>query len=172
MSRNVSLQLMRGVDANKPTLSAGELYCATDTGRVYHSTTPFRLTPVIADVDLVTQGAAVAATTLFTPSVSGFYKINFYLKVTRAATTSSVLGGLTITYNDGTDSVAQSVVAQGQTQAGATGTTNTGNSTTSILSGTLNIWAVSGTAVKYAIAYTSSGGTIMQYEAHLKSMIL
>lgn len=172
MSRILSLLHCRGVDANKPTLSAGELYCATDTGRVYHGTTPFRLTPVIADVDLTAQAAAVAAVTLFTPSATGLYKIDFYLKVTRAATTSSTLGGLTITYTDGTDSVAQSIVAQGQNQAGATGTTNTGNATTSILTGSLNIWAISGTAVKYAIAYTSSGSTTMQYEAHIKAMIL
>jgi hypothetical protein len=172
MARNVTLQHCRGVDANKPTLSAGEVYCATDTGRVYHGTAPFRLTPVVGEADLVTQAAAVAATILFTPVVSGFYKINFYLKVTRAATTSSTLGSLTITFSDGTDSVAQSIVAQGQNQLGATGTTVATNTTVAILTGTVDIWAVAGTAVKYAIGYTSSGTTTMQYEAHLKAQLL
>ena len=172
MARNVSIQHIRGVDANKPTLNAGEFYCATDTGRVWHSANPFKLTPVVSEVDLTAQGAAISTTTMFTPSVTGFYRINFYLKVTRAATTSSTLGGLTIKFSDGTDSVAQTILALGQTQAGASGTTNTGNATTSSLTGAISIWAVSGTAVTYAVAYTSSGGTSMQYEVHLKAVLL
>src|SRR6266568_696767 len=102
MARNVTLQHLRGIDANKPVLNAGEIYCATDTGRVWQGATPFKLTPVVGEVDLTAQGAAIAATTLFTPSVTGFYRIGFYLKVTRVATTSSTLGAVTITYSDGT----------------------------------------------------------------------
>ena len=172
MTRNITVQLCRGVDANKPTLSAGELYCATDTGRVYHGTTPFRLIPIVGDVNLVAQAAAVAATALLTPAITGMYSVEVYLKVTTAATTSSTLGAVTITYSDGTDSVAQSVVMLGQTQAGVAGTTNTGNATTSVLTGTLNVWAVAGTAIKYAIAYVTSGTTTMKYEAHLKVALL
>lgn len=129
------------------------------------------LSPVapLGSKDFVAQGAAVASTLLYTVPATqgGMYKITFYLKVTRAATTSSVLGGLTITFTDATDSVSQSFVALGTNQAGAAGITNTGNTTTSALQGDVIINAKAGTAVNFTIAYTSVGGTTMQFEAHL-----
>lgn len=129
------------------------------------------LSPVasLAKADLTAQGAAVASTLLYSVPATqgGLYRIRFYLKVTRAATTSSTLGALTITFTDATDSVAQSVVAQGSTQAGVAGTTNAGNATTSVLQGTITVNAKAGTAVNLAIAYTSAGATTMQFEAHL-----
>lgn len=117
--------------------------------------------------DLTAQSAAKAATTLATPNATGRFRICAYLKVTTPATTSSILGAVTITYTDGTDSVAQSVVMQCQSKAGASETTDIGNTTTSILSGELFIFAKIAVAIQYAIAYTSVGGTAMQYEAHL-----
>lgn len=172
MARNNTLLHIRGVDANKPVLSDGEVYFATDSKRVYHGSGPNKLPPIVAEVDLTAQAAAVAATILLTPAVTGMYKIIAYLKVTRAATTSSTLGAVTITYSDGTDSVAQSVIMLGQTQAAVAGSTNAGNATTSVLTASLRIWAVAGTAIKYAIAYVNSGATTMQYEAHLKAQLL
>lgn len=130
------------------------------------------LSPVapLATKDLVTQGAAVSSVLLYNVPATqgGLYQIRFYLKVTRAATTSSVLGALTITFTDATDSVAQSVVALGGTQAGVAGTTNTGNATVSVLQGILTVNAKAGTAINLAIAYTSVGATTMQFEAHLE----
>lgn len=38
MARNVTLQLLRGILANIPTLSVGELYLCTDTFQVYVGT--------------------------------------------------------------------------------------------------------------------------------------
>lgn len=38
MARNVSLQVLRGVEANIPTLSMGEMYFATDTGNLFFGT--------------------------------------------------------------------------------------------------------------------------------------
>lgn len=129
------------------------------------------LSPVapLATKDFVAQGAAVASTLLYNVPATqgGMYKITFYLKVTRAATTSSTLGALTITFTDATDSVAQSVVALGGTQAGVAGTTNAGNSTVSILQGRVSVNAKAGTAINLAIAYVSAGATTMQFEAHL-----
>lgn len=127
------------------------------------------ITPLAA-VDLVTQAAAVASTLLYAVPATqgGIYKISFSLKVTRAATTSSTLGALTITYTDATDSVAQSVVALAGTQAGAAATTNAGNSTTTVLQGQVTVNAKAGTNINFAIAYASTGGTTMQYEAHLQ----
>lgn len=158
----------RGVDANRPSLSDGEFYLATDSKRMFHGSAANVVPVVLASVDLVTQAAAISATTIVTPAVTGWYRINAYVKVTRAATTSSTLGALTITYTDGTDSVAQSQVVGLQTQAGAIATTNAGNTTASKLAGNVAIYAKAGVAIQYAIAYTSSGTTTMQYEAHLK----
>jgi hypothetical protein len=123
-----------------------------------------------AQVNLTAQSAAIAATTLYAVPVSatGLYRINWYLKVTRAATISSTLGAITFGFTDGTDSVVQSLVAQGATQAGAAATTNTGNSTTSVLCGTTIVYALASTNITYAIAYATSGATTMQYEVHMR----
>lgn len=123
--------------------------------------------------DLTAQTAAKAATTLFTPGGNMMVRVTIYLKVTTPGTTS-VLGGATgvkITYTDATDSVAQSVTAVLQTEAGVAGINNAGNATTTVLSGSVDIFAKSAVAVQYAIDYTSTG-TAMAYEAHLKSETL
>lgn len=127
---------------------------------------------VVTEVDLTAQTAAVSATNLVASPATSRYRITAYLKVTTAATTglaTSTLGAVTITYADGTDSVSQSVVMQMQTQAGAAATTNSGNSTTSTLSGQLMVFAHSGTAIQYAIAYASNTAAQMAYEAHLSA---
>ena len=121
-------------------------------------------------VDLTAQTAAVSATNLVVLPATSRYRISAYLKVTTPATTgaaTSTLGGVTITYADGTDSVSQSVLMRMQTETGASATTNTGNATTSVLSGELVVYVHSGTAIQYAIAYASNTSAQMQYEAHL-----
>lgn len=162
----------RGVDANRPVLQDGELYFATNTKRLFAGSVPNKIPVVSAEVDLTTQAAAIAATTIVTPAATGRFRINVYLKVTRAATTSSTLGGATgvvITYTDGTDSVAQSLTCALATQAGAIAINNAGNATTSKLVGSVVIFALTGVAIQYAIGYTSSGATTMQFEAHLSA---
>lgn len=129
-----------------------------------------QIVPLKVD-DRVTQAALVAAGTVLYPvpaNAGGLYVIRFYLKVTRAATTSSTLGAFTIAFTDATDSVAQSVVASGATQAGVTGTTNAGNTTVSVLQGQVVVNAKAGTNITFGIAYTSAGATAMQYESHLQ----
>lgn len=121
----------------------------------------------LGNANLTGQTAAKAATTLYTPAATGRFRISIYLKVTTAASVSSVLGPVTITYTDGTDSVAQSVVMALQTEAGAVATTNVGNLTTSILSGTLYIYALTAVPIQYAIAYTSVNAAEMAYAARL-----
>jgi hypothetical protein len=120
-------------------------------------------------VDLTGQTAAVSATNLVASPATARYRIGAYLKVTTAGSVSSTLGGVTITYADGTDGVPQSVVMQMQTEAGASATTNTGNATTSVLAGELLIYAQTGTAIQYAIAYTANAAASMHYEAHLSA---
>lgn len=124
---------------------------------------------IYGEQNLTAQTAAVAATTLYTPAATGMFRIVVTLKVTTAATTSSTLGAVTITYTSGDGSVAQSQVMLLSTAAGAAATTSTTNSTTtSTLSGVLIIHAVTGVAIQYAIGYASVGATAMQYSAHLK----
>lgn len=112
------------------------------------------------------QTAAVAATTLFTPTASVPYRVSFYLIVTTVASVSSILGGaggVVLTYNDATSNVAQSItVPFSDSTAGGIITNNAGNTKTTRLQGTVFINARSGVAVQYAIGYTSTG-TAMQY---------
>jgi hypothetical protein len=120
------------------------------------------------------NSAAITATTLYTPTATGFYRITAGLQLTTAATTSSILGGTTgiiIAYTDGTSSVAQSVTCYAVNQSAAIitiGTGNTGNSTTSQYNCIpMYIYAKTGVAITYAIGYTSVGATAMVYQAHL-----
>lgn len=122
--------------------------------------------------DLTAQTAAKTATTLCASTLpTGLYRISVYLQVTTAASTSSVLGGtngVTITYNDGDGNVAQSDTVALATTAGAIGISSATNTTATNLTGTLPIYMKTGTAVQYAIDYTSVGVTPMAYAAHLK----
>ena len=128
----------------------------------------------LATVDLTTQAAAISATALYTPAVSGMFRISVVLQVTRAATTSSILGGTTgvvLTYTEPDGSVAQTVTVEMSGQNGNTITTatgNTGNSTTTQSKGDADIYAKTGVAINYAVGYTSVGGTTMQFSVHIK----
>lgn len=125
----------------------------------------------LATVDSVTQSAAITATTIYTPAATGMFRLSVYLQVTRAASTSSILGGATgvvITYTDGDGSVAQTDTVALRTTAGAIAVTSATNTTATNLNGDLIIYAKTGVAIQYAIGYTSVGGTTMQFAAHLK----
>lgn len=120
-----------------------------------------------ATVDLTGQTAPIAATTLYAPTISGLFRVSAYLKITTTGT-SPVLGPVTITFTDATDSVAQSVVMSQQLQTGATSNTgNNGNTTGSVLTGSLIVNAKAATNIQYAVAFTGTIGAA-QYEVHLK----
>jgi len=127
-----------------------------------------------ATVDRTGLAAAVTATTLYTPTANGMFRISIVLQVTRAASTSSILGGTTgvvITYTEPDGSVAQSIVPLLTSQTGAViipATGNIGNTTTTQSQGSAIIYAKTGVNIKYAIGYTSVGATSMLYAAHLK----
>lgn len=125
----------------------------------------------VAAVTLTAQAAAIAATTLYTPQVSGVYQLDWMAKVTTVDGTSSTLGALTVTYKD-TDTVNQSQVAGAFTQTGAAATTNAANTTVANLNGNLAINAASGTAIQYAMAYTSNTPGQMIYELKLRLSFL
>lgn len=121
--------------------------------------------------DITAQAAAKTATTLCTPSATGLFRISAYEQVTRAATTSSILGGATgtvITFNDGDGNVAQSNTMAMESTTGTVVTTAAGNTTGTNLTGVMTIYARTGVAIQYAIGYTSVGVTTMQFAAHLK----
>lgn len=120
--------------------------------------------------DLTGQTAAKTATTLYTPTATGMYRISIYLQITTAASTSSVLGGGTgvvITYNDGDGNVAQSNTVAMDSPTGTVVTTSATNTTATNLIGEIVVYAKTGVAIQYAIGYTSVGVTAMQYAAHL-----
>jgi hypothetical protein len=121
---------------------------------------------VVAAVDLTAQGAAITATNIYsTPTgKAGMYRISWSAKVTRAATTSSVLAGTNgfqITYTDAGDSVVVTPLAKPNAAAN-------GNTTGVQLSGVEITNAKAGTNIQYQIDYTSVGGTTMQYNLHIK----
>jgi hypothetical protein len=114
--------------------------------------------PVVTD--LTAQGAAIAATTLYAVPASdaGVYAVCYTAKLTRAATTSSTLGGATgfqVTYTDNTDSVVTTTAA---------GPTSALNTTQAQVSGCIVVHAKASTNIQYAFGYTSSGATTMQYK--------
>jgi len=119
--------------------------------------------------------AALAATTICTPSATGRFRISAYEKVTTAATTSSTLGGTTgttLTYTDGTDSVAQSLVMTMSKSDGTIAINSAGNLTTTKLTGSAYIYAKTGVAIQAAIDYTSSGATPMAYQARFSCEVM
>jgi len=110
-----------------------------------------------ANVDLTAQSAAISATTLYTPSTAGLYTIQYYGKVTTAATTSSTLGVFSVISTD-IDSNVLTTVGQSSQQ----------NSLTSgFISGSITVYAKASTAIQYSLGYASSGATAMQYELHI-----
>lgn len=130
------------------------------------------LTSEIATVDLTGQTAAIGTTNLIAslPS-SAFYRACVYYKITTAASVSSSLGGTTgvsIGYTDGVDSVVQTSVIATQGAAGTIIANSTGNTTNIKLMGCMPLYGKTGTAVTYAVDYTSAGGTAMAYEFHLR----
>lgn len=98
-----------------------------------------------------TQGAAIVTTAMYTPSKTGLYRISWYLRITRAATTSSS-ATVTIGWTD---------AGQACTSAGAA---VVGNTVTTVQSGSIVVSADSLTDLTYAVAYASVGATSMQYK--------
>lgn len=130
--------------------------------------------PTVATIDLTGQTAAITATSLYTPAATGMVRINYYAKVTTAASVSSILGGtsgLVVTFTDGTDSVAQTAFTLPEdNQAGnslSVGSGNTTNTTQAVLQGNAVVWAKTGVNMTYAFGYSSTG-TAMAYELHIK----
>src|SRR5208282_92509 len=119
-------------------------------------------------IDLATQSATLTAQTIAAAGavLLGTYRLSGYMKKTTAATTSSTLGSLTITYTDGGDSVSLTPTLALLTSAGAIATTNATNSATVTGSNTIvpfTFYAKAGVAITYTLTYASSGATAMVF---------
>ena len=105
----------------------------------------------VKSVSLTAQEASIAATDMTGGLLSaGLYRVTYYARITRAATTSSTLtvtldwvdGGVTVTFS---------------------GAAVTGNTTASFQSETKLIRIDNLTAVRYSTTYGSVGATTMQH---------
>lgn len=120
----------------------------------------------LVNVNLINQGAAIVATNLYSVPATGagIYRVYYVAKISRTATTSSVLGGTSlgfqVLYTDNDDSTVnvQSPI----------GVTATGNSLTTQISGVLVVYAKASTNIQYKIGYTSVGATTMNYNLHIR----
>lgn len=117
----------------------------------------------IAKVALVTQSAAINATTVYAVVTDGFYTVNYCATVTRAATTSSTLGALQLKWT-GPDNVVKTWPSNNTNGLNQAATNATG---TAVIGGSVTVYAKAGSNLQYIMGYTSSGGTTMQYSLHI-----
>lgn len=100
---------------------------------------------------LVNQEASISPVSLPIGAVpDGVYRLSWYARITRAASTSS---SLTVTFQWSDTGVAIS----------GGGAAITGNTTTTVQSGVATVNADSDTPISYSTTYASVGGTTMQY---------
>jgi hypothetical protein len=106
---------------------------------------------LVSDVALASKSASVSVTT-FPRAVSplGLYRVGYFARIVRAATTSSSL------------TLAIGGVNGGVTCA-FTEAAMTGNTTTTAQSGFIYIQSDASKPITYTLTYASSGGTTMQY---------
>lgn len=139
----------------------------TVSGTAYTWVPRFGPSPLqLAIDDKTAQTAAVGATTVYAVPATGqgTYRLDYYLAQTRAATTSSILGPVSLTCTDPDDSIAHTT--PGTVALGGSG--STGNSIVNSWSGSLVCRAKLSTNIQYAVGYTSVGVTTMQYNAHVR----
>lgn len=101
-------------------------------------------------VSIAAQGAAIGTTPLPVDTSAGLYRITYYARITTAATTSSSLT-VTLGWTDNGNTCS------------VTGAAMTGNTVTTVQSGTVLVRSDQASPLTYATAYASVGGTSMQY---------
>lgn len=114
-------------------------------------------------VDLETQAANIAATDFVAAAavLDGTYRISINIIVTQAATTSSTLPSVVITWTDENNSTLQTFTL--------TAASPSGNVLTTYGQGSVVVSSKVGFAIQYATSsYASSGGTPMQYALSLR----
>lgn len=105
---------------------------------------------VAKSLTLVNQAAAIGATALVAQGSFGVYRVSWNVRITQAAGVSSAVT-VTVANTDSGVNVAQ------------VGPALTGNTPTSVQSGSFLVRADAATAITYAVAYTSVGAPAMTY---------
>jgi len=122
---------------------------------------------IVAEVALTTQSASIAATTLYTaPAVDTTIRVSAYTIITRAATSSSTLGSLGITFTDADNTTSQNMTMRCNNRTGTSTTSVTGNSLTTSLNCEAVVRINASSAITYEQGYASSGATTMQYSTY------
>ena len=167
-----------GSEINSGTVPAAQLPATTSncTGSNFTQGLNAGGTPIcaaapgftITQVDLTAQGGNIGLTPLLTPGANGYYRISAYMPLTRAATTSSALPNVVISWTDVDSNTAEAfAVLNGAPTANTVGTLNFG--TGNAASQDIYLFAKSGVTVQYQVTgYTSVGGTSMQYALHIR----
>lgn len=115
---------------------------------------------VVGRVDASSQGAAIASTSIPIQTVrSGLYQVSYYVAVTQAAGTSS---SLSVSLGWTQDSVSQTY----------TGSTLTGNTTTTLENLIQPFVVDSGSTITYSTTYASSGTPSMEYRLYIVAEFL
>ena len=106
---------------------------------------------LVSSVSLTAKTAAISATT-FTRAIdaSGVYRIGYFARITTAASTSS---SLTVTMGGTNGGVVCAI----------SGAALTGNTTSTVQSGTISLQVDASTNLTYTTTYASAGGTAMVY---------
>jgi hypothetical protein len=111
-------------------------------------------------IKLTAQAANIGATTLYAVTATGLFRMSVSIKRTQAATTSSTLPSVTITWTEGDNSAAGS---------SALIASNATNTLVATAASELIVYAKTGTNIQYALAsYASSGATPMQFALEIK----
>lgn len=106
--------------------------------------------------------AAVTTQNLYSSAPAGQYEVCWVQHITRAATTSSSLQ-TTIGWNNGSAKTSTLGSLDGGAFQTAADTTNVLNST---MSNCLTLWSSNAQNITYAVAYSSTGATTMQYSIY------
>lgn len=150
-------------DSSNSAGNSGDILFTTGSALAWNSLVSQGIPKVVGTpVDLTAQGAAITATTIYAVPTSGKYRICFVATITRASSTSSVLGGaggFQFLYTDTDDSVVK-------TTATTMFLTSSVNTTATTISGTAIVNAKASTNIQYQVGYTSVGVTAMQYNYH------
>ncbi len=158
------VRLPVGTTAQRPTGATGIIRYNTSTGSLetYSNSNWSGITEIVATATGTSQTANIGATTLYTPSVDSYYRIDCVVVLTTVATTSSTLPTCTLSFTDSDSNTAVSRTISN---------TNAGN-TLGLAAATLGnpfFYAKGSTAIQYSTTgYASSGATAMQYSIRIK----
>src|SRR5271157_611557 len=115
------------------------------SGNVSASVPTSAIEVTVSSIDLLAQGANISATDLVAAGavVAGLYRVTVFIIVTRAATSSSTMPKVTITWTDKDNSTPQTFDVTAS---------NAGNLLTTFAQGSLILDAKTAVAVQYATA--------------------